>query len=55
MKRKDYEKPTMKVVELQHRAELLSGSTDAMRNGYQNGNNDVDDSEKDSDGNWLWN
>ena len=33
MKRKDYEKPTMKVVELQHRAELLSGSNPDVRGG----------------------
>lgn len=27
MKRKDYEEPTIKVVELQHRTMLLAGST----------------------------
>ena len=26
MKRKDYQKPTMKVVELQHRHQILAGS-----------------------------
>ena len=34
MKRKDYKKPTMKVVELQHRTMLLAGSLEATRNGY---------------------
>ena len=34
MKRKDYEKPTMKVVHLQHRTMLLAHSLEATRNGY---------------------
>ena len=34
MKRKDYEKPTMKVVLLQQRTHLLAQSIEATRNGY---------------------
>ena len=34
MKRKDYRKPTMKVVELQHRTMILAGSVEANRSGY---------------------
>ena len=35
MKRKDYQKPTMKVVILQHRTQLLAGSgVQSMRSGY---------------------
>ena len=35
MKRKDYQKPTMKVVILQHRTMLLAGSgVQSMRSGY---------------------
>ena len=34
MKRKDYQKPTMQVVKLQHRTMLLAGSLEANRSGY---------------------
>ena len=35
MKRKDYEKPTMQVVKLQHQTHLLAGSgVQSMRSGY---------------------
>ena len=35
MKRKDYEKPTMNVVQLQHQTHLLAGSgVQSMRSGY---------------------
>ena len=35
MKRKDYEKPTMKVFKLQHQTHLLAGSgVQSMRSGY---------------------
>ncbi len=35
MKRKDYQKPTMKVVKLQHQCQILAGSGEgAMRSGY---------------------
>ena len=35
MKRKDYQKPTMKVVKLQQQTQLLAGSgVESMRTGY---------------------
>ena len=35
MKRKDYQKPTMQVVKLQHQTHLLAGSgVQSMRSGY---------------------
>jgi hypothetical protein len=34
MNKKDYEKPTMTVVELRHRTQLLAGSVQATRNSY---------------------
>ncbi len=35
MKRKDYEKPTMQVVKLQHQTHLMAGSgVQSMRSGY---------------------
>jgi hypothetical protein len=55
MKRKDYQKPTMTVVELRHRTQLLAGSVQAMRNSYGNANNGVDLNELNSDGEWEWN
>jgi len=34
MKRKDYLKPTMKVVQLKQHAQLLAGSVEATRSSY---------------------
>ena len=34
MKKKEYEKPTMQVVQLKQQPQLLAGSVDATRNGY---------------------
>ena len=34
MKRKDYEKPTMKVVKLQHTGMLMTSGVEASRSGY---------------------
>ena len=57
MKRKDYEKPTTQVVELQQRTMLLTGSVvDATRDDYGEANDGVDVSELDNiTGVWLWN
>ena len=52
--RKTYEKPTMTVVELRHRTQLLTGSVQASRNSYGRANDGVDSNELDSDGNWEW-
>jgi len=34
MKRKDYEKPTMKVVKLQHTGMLMTSGVESERSGY---------------------
>jgi hypothetical protein len=53
MNKKDYEKPTMRVVELQQRTMLLAGSVvDATRDDYGEANPDVMNL---VDGNWMWN
>ena len=57
MKRKEYLKPTMKVVKLQQQAPLLAGSgqVQANRSSYGMANYGVDSNEQlDSDGNWEW-
>ena len=58
MNKKDYEKPTMTVVELRHRTQLLTGSVQskvsANRSSYGNANYGVDSSEL-NDGEWEWN
>ena len=55
MKRKNYQKPTMTVVELRHRTQLLTGSgVKGMRSSYGTANNDVSLDELNSDGEWEW-
>ena len=53
MNKKDYEKPTMTVVELRHRTQLLAGSVGATRDGYGVANDGLDGIN--SDGEWVWN
>ena len=53
--RKTYEKPTMTVVELRHRTQLLTGSVQARRNSYGKANNDVNSDELNEDDEWEWN
>ena len=54
MKRKDYQKPTTRVVQLQQRTMLLAGSVvDATRGDYGNANSDVDLNAL-TDGEWVW-
>ena len=57
MNKKDYEKPTMEVVKLQNKCQILAGSAvEATRNDYGEANFDVDVSELDDiTGVWLWN
>ena len=62
MKRTDYTKPTMKVVELKHRTELLIGSSKsrvtAKRTGYGPANDGVATGEQgynEETGEWEWN
>lgn len=52
--RKTYEKPTMTVVELRHRTQLLQASVQANRSSYGTANYGVDSKELDGDGNWEW-
>lgn len=56
MNKKDYEKPTMTVVELRNRTQLLTGSgVQSMRSDYGSANNDVSDDELNAAGEWEWN
>ena len=57
MNKKDYEKPTMTVVELRHRTQLLAGSgVQSMRSGYGKANEDVTSTgELNGGGEWEWN
>lgn len=54
MKRKDYQKPTMTVVELRHRTQLLTGSVQASRSSYGTANEGVSSTELEN-GEWEWN
>ena len=53
MKRKDYQKPTTRVVELQQRTMLLAGSLDTKRVDYGIANGDVTETLT-TDGEWVW-
>ena len=55
MNKKDYLKPTMTVVELRHRTQLLTGSVQAWRESYGNANSEVLPAELNGDGEWVWN
>ena len=56
MNKKDYEKPTMEVVQLEQRTMLLAGSVvDATRYDYGNANSEVNETDLNSDGEWEWN
>lgn len=50
MKRKDYQKPTMKVIKLQQQGIIC---TSATRQGYGTANSGVEESELE-DGVWNW-
>ncbi len=54
MKRKDYEKPAMRVGLIQQHAQLLAGSVGATRDGYGKANDGLTDGIN-SDGEWEWN
>ena len=57
MKEKSYDSPTTQVVQLEHQARLLDGSTllNATRgDGYGTANEGVGTGELDSNGNWIW-
>ena len=54
MNKKDYEKPTMRVVQLKQQSQLLAGSVGATRDGYGLANDGLIDGIN-SDGEWEWN
>ena len=54
MKRKDYEKPAMRVVKIQHTGMLMTSGFGASRSSYGLANDGVT-SDINSDGEWLWN
>jgi hypothetical protein len=54
MKKTNYERPTMRVVQLEHRCQILAGSVKANRNSYGVANSAVDSQELDTNGNWEW-
>lgn len=55
MNKKDYEKPTVTVVELRNRTQLLAGSgVQSTRSDYGSANYDVSTDEL-NDGEWVWN
>ena len=57
MKRKDYQKPTMEIVQLQQQTHLMAGSgVESKRSGYGSANSDVDEEDLEEEtGTWLWN
>ena len=56
MKRKDYEKPAMQVVKIQHTGMLMTSvqGVTSKRGNYGKANEDVDESELDGE-EWVWN
>lgn len=55
MNRKDYTKPTMKVVKLRHIGMLMtSGDLNSKRDNYENGNKDMSSGDLDSQNRWEW-
>ena len=55
MKKKEYLKPAMRVVKIQHTGMLMTSGFGAGRGDYGTANDGVDNNELDSDGNWIWN
>ena len=57
MKRKDYEKPAMRVVKIQHTGMLMTSGNGVTSNrpNYGTANDGVNSNELDGDGIWIWN
>ena len=57
MKKKEYLKPAMRVVKIQHTGMLMTSvdGVTSKRRSYGTANDGVDSSELDGDGNWSWN
>ena len=54
MKKKEYLKPAMRVVKIQHTGMLMTSGLDAGRTNYGTANEGITDGIN-SDGEWLWN
>ena len=56
MKKKEYLKPAMRVVKIQHTGMLMTSGdgVTSKRSSYGTANDGVDSSELDGDGNWSW-
>ena len=52
--KRNYERPTMTVVEIDHGQQLLAGSGNYGRAIYENGNEDIPSQEIDEEGYWNW-
>ena len=57
MKKKEYQKPAMRVVKIQHTGMLMTSGNGVTSNrtNYGTANDGVNSNELDSDGNWSWN
>lgn len=56
MKRKDYEKPAMRVVKIMHTEMLMTSGFGAGRSSYGSANNGVSSEELNNEtGEWEWN
>ena len=56
MKKKEYLKPAMRVVKIQHTGMLMTSGNrvTSNRTNYGTANDGVDSNELDGDGNWSW-
>ena len=55
MNKKNYQKPTMNIVMLQHTGMLMaSDGVNASRSSYGSANVGINSNELDNDGNWNW-
>ena len=56
MNKKNYQKPTMTIVELRQQTHLMAGSgVWSMSSSYGKANNDFSEDELNKDGEWEWN
>ena len=55
MKRKDYEKPAMRVVKIQHSGMLMTSGLGAGRTNYGTANDGLTEDINSTTGEWEWN
>ena len=53
MKRNVYQKPAIDVFKVQHAKMIMTSGTNAVRQAYDDGNDDVNENEKEG-GIWIW-